>query len=440
MKRTLFAFLIFLLTACSAAAPPTSPTLTPFSPSLATVTLPQASAASPAPSLAASAAPTVTPSILPTATPPIPTSTTTAQPQAALPDPAPYTWAVIATGLDTPVGLANAGDGSGRLFVVEKPGRIRIIRNGSLLDTPFLNIRDRVGSSGSEQGLLGLAFHPQYAQNGYFYVNYTDKNGNTVIARFSVSAQDPNRADPTSEQRLISVSQPFRNHNGGEVTFGPDGYLYLGLGDGGSAGDPYGNGQSLDTFLGKILRIDVDQGQPYAIPQDNPFVGQNAKPEIWAYGLRNPWRFSFDRDTDDLFIGDVGQDSWEEIDYLPAGSPGGMNFGWDYFEGKHKYSDQAPPASFTWVAPVAEYSHDLGCSITGGFIYRGSQLPAWRGVYLYGDYCSGNVWGLVHNAQGGWDDAMLFNDAANITSFGEDESGEIYLADYGGNVLQLVER
>ncbi len=446
MKRTLFVLLMFLLAACGAGVTRASPTLTPFSPSTAASTPPPA--ASPVPGLAPSLAPshtstnapTATATIPPAATPTVPTSTATPPAQAVLPDPVSYTWSAIATGLDTPVSLANAGDGSGRLFVVEKPGRIRIIQNGSLVDTPFLNIRDRVGSSGSEQGLLGLAFHPQYTQNGYFYVNYTDKNGNTVIARFSVSAQDPDRADPSSEQRLLSANQPFPNHNGGQVTFGPDGYLYLGLGDGGSAGDPFGNGQSLGTFLGKILRIDVDQGDPYAIPADNPFIGQQAKPEIWAYGLRNPWRFSFDRDTGDLFIGDVGQNRWEEIDFLPAGSLGGMDFGWNYYEANHRYSDQAPPASFVWIAPVAEYSHDLGCSVTGGFIYRGAQLPAWQAVYLYGDYCSGNIWGLVHNAQGEWENDLLFTNVARITSFGEDEAGEIYLTDIGGNVLQLVKR
>jgi glucose/arabinose dehydrogenase len=237
----------------------------------------------------------------------------------------------VVGGLAKPIGLANAGDGSNRLFVIEQAGVIRILQNGLLTPEPFLDIRAQVGSQANEQGLLGLAFHPKYAKNGYFYVNYTDLQGDTVIARFSVSASDPQRADPTSEKRLLAVDQPYPNHNGGQVIFGPDGYLYLGLGDGGSGGDPAGNGQSRATLLGKILRIDVDKGDPYAIPPDNPFAQGGGRAEIWAYGLRNPWRFSFDRLTGDLYIADVGQNQWEEIDWLPAGQSG-ANLGWDVFE------------------------------------------------------------------------------------------------------------
>jgi len=356
-----------------------------------------------------------------------------------LPDPAGFTWRRLVDGLSSPVGLAHAGDGSDRLFVLEQVGIIRVLRDGSLLLDPFLDIIDRVGSQGNEQGLLGLAFHPQYAQNGFFYVNYTDKNGDTVIARFQVSANNPDQAAPASEARLLTVDQPFANHNGGAVVFGLDGHLYLGLGDGGSAGDPQGNAQSLDTLLGKILRIDVNQGpsgQSYAVPADNPFAFGGGRPEIWAYGLRNPWRFAFDRVTGDLYIADVGQNQYEEIDFLRAGSTGRLNFGWDYFEASHPYEGQ-PPANEVFIAPLAEYAHDQGCSITGGEVYRGTRLPEWLGVYLYGDFCSGNVWGLLRDAQGFGQNALLYHNVGRVTSFGADEAGEIYLVDRSGAILQL---
>jgi glucose/arabinose dehydrogenase len=357
-------------------------------------------------------------------------------PPQGLPDPTGYTWRPVAGGLQKPLGLATAADGTGRLFIVEQAGRIQVVQDGQLLPQTYLDITDRVGSRGNEQGLLGLAFHPHYAQNGFFYVNYTDLNGDTVIARFQVSADDPNRADPGSEKRLLSVKQPFPNHNGGSVVFGPDGYLYLGLGDGGSAGDPLGNGQSLDTLLGKILRIDVDNGDPYAIPPDNPFAGGGGRAEIWAYGLRNPWRFSFDRLTGDLYIGDVGQNQVEEIDFLPANSPGGSNFGWNFFEGSSAYQGAPPPGLLT-IPPVTEYSHALGCSVTGGVVYRGSRLPEWQGIYLFGDYCSGSVWGLTRDAQGSWLSKILFERVGQITSFGQDEQREVYLVDQGGVVYVL---
>jgi glucose/arabinose dehydrogenase len=345
---------------------------------------------------------------------------------------------MVVSGLDKPEGLDNAGDGSGRLFIVEQSGLIRILKDGTLLPTPFLDLTQKVSCCG-ERGLLGLAFHPKYTENGYFYVDYTEKVGNqlyTVIARYSVSASDPDQADPNSELRLLRIEQPYQNHNGGEVQFGPDGYLYIGMGDGGSAGDPYGNGQSLQTLLGKILRIDVDNTQPYAIPTDNPFANGGGLWEIWAYGLRNPWRFSFDKLTSDLYIGDVGQDAWEEIDYLSAGSPGGENFGWNYYEGNHPYRG-SPPADTNFVPPVAEYGHDLGNSVSGGYVYRGQDLPAWQGVYLYGDYGSGRVWGLLHLADGSWQNSLMFETGTNISSFGVDENGEIYLVDYTGNILVL---
>lgn len=344
------------------------------------------------------------------------------------PDPNAYQWQIIASGLQRPVDLQP--NGSGRLFIIEKTGRIRIIENGQLLSEPFLDITDRVGSRGNEQGLLGLAFHPQYEENGWFYVNYTDTNGDTVLARFQVLS-DANRSDPGSELRLLGVDQPYPNHNGGALAFGPDGYLYAGLGDGGAAGDPQGNAQSLDTLLGKILRLDVDSGEPYAIPGDNPFGN-----EIWAYGLRNPWRLSFDTATGDLYIGDVGQGEWEEIDFLAAGSAGGANFGWDHREGAHDYEGGGPAGM---IDPVAEYSHpEGGCSVSGGYVYRGA-MPEWNGIYLYGDYCTGIIWGLFRSVAG-WQEQQLFDVDVTITSFGQDENGEVYLVSDSGSIHRLVPR
>jgi glucose/arabinose dehydrogenase len=352
------------------------------------------------------------------------------------PDPAGVEWRMVTGGLVSPIGLANAGDGSHCLFVLEQSGVIQIVQNGNLLPVPFLDIRDRVGSSGNEQGLLGLAFHPDYETNGYFFVNYTDQNGDTVIARYQVSVDNPDRADRSSERHLLNIPQPFPNHNGGMVAFGTDGYLYLGLGDGGSGGDPLDSGQSVNTLLGKILRIDVNGGDPYLVPADNPFTGGLA-PEIWAYGLRNPWRFSFDRLTGDLYIGDVGQGSWEEISYLPAGSPGGANFGWNVYEGWHPYGGSASSAGGELTFPIFEYGHDQGCSVTGGYVYRGTALPQWNGVYLFGDYCTGYIWGLLPDGQGGWLSDLLFDGMGQITSFGEDEAGELYLTDRAGIIYRL---
>lgn len=346
----------------------------------------------------------------------------------SFPDPAAYEWQQLPIGgLQRPLDLQS--DGSGRLFVVEKGGRIWIIENDQILDEPFLDITDRVGSRANEQGLLGLAFHPQYAENGRFFVNYTDLNGNTVIARYQVS-DDPSRADTGSEVKLLSVNQPFPNHNGGVLAFGPDGFLYAGLGDGGAAGDPMGNAQNLDTLLGKILRLDVDSGDPYAIPEDNPFGT-----EVWAYGLRNPWRLSFDRATGDLYIGDVGQGQWEEINYLPAGSPGGANFGWDHREGAHDYEGGGPDGM---IDPVAEYTHENGCSVTGGYVYRGS-MTEWNGIYIYGDYCTAIIWGVLRT-DSGWQSQQLYDMDVTITSFGQDVAGEVYLVSDNGGIYRLTRR
>ncbi len=388
------------------------------------------------PSMAQPPSPTVPPST-PTQPAPTPTPSPTALP--AFPDPAGYDWTTIVSGLELPVGIQNAGDGSGRLFIVEKRGRILILKNGQLLPTPFLDISTEVGSQYTEQGLLGLAFHPNYAQSGLFFVNYTDGNGNTVIAHFHISADDPNLADPASEVDILHVNQPYNNHNGGGLAFGPDGYLYIGLGDGGSEGDPLRIGQNLQTLLGKMLRIDVDHGALYAIPADNPFVKGGGLPEIWEYGLRNPWRFSFDHLTGDLYIADVGQDTWEEIDFVPSGVPGGMNFGWSYYEGMHPYKGQ-PPANATFTWPISEYSHSYGCAVTGGYVYRGQALPEWQGVYFYGDYCSGNIWGLIEINGNAPQTKILFTTSAKITTFGVDEAGEIYLIDYGAGALLRLTR
>lgn len=381
------------------------------------------------------------PSAPATATPTLlflPTNTAEPMPSPAVnasgfPNADSYQWELVANGFQKPLDIQNAGDGSGRLFIVEQAGRIRILQNGQTLEPPFLDITDRVNDRGNEQGLLGLAFHPDFERNGFFYVNYTQAGGDTVIARFAASG---NAADPNSEMRLLEVAQPFPNHNGGGLAFGPDGYLYIALGDGGSGGDPHGNGQSLNTLLGKILRIDVNGGEPYAIPPDNPFGN-----EIFHYGLRNPWRFSFDALTGDLWIGDVGQGAFEEIDFLPAGTPGGVNFGWNRFEGFHDYTAGDIPENYR--PPLFEYSHSEGCSVIGGYVYRGS-MPEWRGVYFYGDFCSGKVWGALHHVFGAdaeeWLSTVLFETGAQITSFGVDEAGEVYLADRNGSILRLARK
>jgi glucose/arabinose dehydrogenase len=328
-----------------------------------------------------------------------------------------------------------AGDGSGRLFIVLQAGSIVIFDGKQVLPTPFLNVSSLL-LSGGERGLLGLAFHPDYVNNGYFYVYYTRRpDGALVIARYSVSADDPNVADPASALILFTTDHPqFSNHNGGQLKFGPDGYLYAGPGDGGSGGDPFNRAQNLGEFLGKLLRFDVDSAEPYAIPPDNPFIGvEGARPEIWAYGLRNPWRFSFDRLTNDLYIADVGQNLWEEIDFQPASSTGGENYGWRRMEGFHCFNPSTNCDDGTLTLPVWEYGHGLGCSVTGGYVYRGEQYPALYGTYLYGDYCSGRIWGLTQDKAGNWSNEELARPAFPISTFGEDEAGEVYVARYASN-------
>ena len=380
--------------------------------------------------------------ISPSPIPPAPASTVTPIPivQAGdFPNVRAYTWKLVATGFESPVDIQFPPDDSGRMFVVEQPGRIRVAAASGLATAPFLDITDRVNSRGNEQGLLGLAFHPWFAENSVFFVNYTDNGNHNVIARFRRSG-DPNFADPSSETVLVSIDDPFPNHNGGVLAFGPDGYLYAGMGDGGSGGDPLGSGQNTGSLLGKILRLDVDGGEPYAIPRDNPFAPSGGRPEVWAYGLRNPWRMSFDPSTGDLYIGDVGQGTWEEVDLLPAGAPGGANFGWNYREGAHAFAGSAPAAT-RFIDPISEYNHsEGGCSITGGYVYRG-RMPEWNGIYLYGDFCTGKLWGLLRrqgaNLGAPWETDLLYETESSITTFGQDTEGEVYLADRSGAVYRL---
>jgi glucose/arabinose dehydrogenase len=346
---------------------------------------------------------------------------------------------VVSSGLESPIGLAHAGDGSELLYVIEQGGTIRSfdLSAGSAGSRLFLDISERI-TAGGEQGLLGLAFHPRFENNGRFFVNYTDLEGDTVVSEFHA----PDRGDPSSERVLLRIDQPYANHNGGDINFGPDGYLYIATGDGGSAGDPHNNGQRLDTLLGKILRIDVDARTKgdYAIPSDNPFVGENeVLPEIWAYGLRNPWQFSFDRATEAMWIGDVGQSASEEIDRQAPGV-GGINWGWRVVEGNACYvSDDCDKGDYG--APYATYSHDFGCSVTGGYVYRGERFPDLFGAYMTADYCSGNVWALPSDRGGTTDPAPALETEFGVAAFGEDEAGELYMTDAnGGAVLQITAR
>jgi glucose/arabinose dehydrogenase len=346
----------------------------------------------------------------------------------------------VVDGLDSPLAVTHAGDGSGRLFVAEQEGAIRIVRDGSLVDEPFLEISERI-SAGGERGLLGLAFHPDFPSDPRVFVNYTDTNGDTRISSFALDPANPDRGDPGSEVRLMFIEQPYANHNGGALVFGPDGFLYIATGDGGSGGDPHGNGQSLETHLGKILRIDVDRTEgdrTYAIPTDNPFVGRGgALPEIFVYGMRNPWRMSFDRATRDLWIGDVGQGAWEEIDVVRAGTSG-QNFGWNRMEGAHCFRPAEACEDPSFVLPVTEYTRDLGTTIIGGGVYRGVEESALVGGYVFADFNSGNVW-LIDPATDGPTEPVLALEAdARISSFGEDEAGEIYATDLSSGELLRV--
>lgn len=340
---------------------------------------------------------------------------------------------LVASGLDFPVYITASHDGSGRLFIIEQRGRIRVLAGGNVQRTPFLDITDRV-NYGGEMGLLGLAFHPAYVSNGRFFINYTRNGPNgleTVIAEYSVSA-DPNVAAKDSEKILLTFAQPFENHNGGMIEFGPDGFLYIATGDGGSGGDPFGNGQKLDTLLGKILRIDVDSAKPYAIPPDNPFIGRG-RGEIWAYGLRNPFRFSFDRPTGRLFAGDVGQSLYEEVDLIVKGG----NYGWNLMEGLHCFSPPTNCNTSGLILPINEYGRDLGISVIGGYVYRGKSYGSIAGKYIFGDFGSGRIWTLTELPNGSWQRDEVAR-TQPISSFGQDDNGELYVVEYDGVIRQIT--
>lgn len=360
--------------------------------------------------------------------------------------PVPLALDLVAGGLTRPLFVTAAPGQPGRIYIVQQGGQILIHENGVVLETPFYDFGPVIGASGGERGLLGLAFHPAYEQNGRFYVNYTDVTGATTVALYCRYADDPYRADPATATVLLTIPQPFSNHNGGMIAFGPDGYLYVASGDGGSGNDPQNNGQSLETLLGKILRIDVDSAAPYAIPADNPFVSTpGARGEIWAYGLRNPWRMSFDRETGDLWIGDVGQNALEEIDFQAAGSAGGENYGWRVREGSicrpGEMNCDLPGA----VDPIYDYAQEGSQSITGGYVYRGTAIPALAGTYFFADYIAGTVYSLTRAGQTVTviNETENLNDAkytlSNVASFGEDLDGELYVVDYGeGAVYRIV--
>jgi len=342
-----------------------------------------------------------------------------------------------AIGLDRPTSITNAGDGSNRLFVTEQKGRIIVLKDFTIQKASFLDITNRVSCCG-ERGLLSVVFPKGYAKKRYFYVNYTDRSGDTVVARYRLTS-GPDAADPKSEEIILTVKQPFANHNGGQLAFGPDGFLYIGMGDGGSGGDPHGYAQDPGSQLGKMLRIDVESGvKPYALPPGNPSLNRTGyRPEIWALGLRNPWRFSFDPKTGDLYIADVGQNRHEEVDVQPVESKGGENYGWNIMEGMHCFkTPSCDKAGLTM--PVVEYGHDKGCSVTGGMVYRATEHPALQGTYLYSDFCSGRIWGLRRKTDG-WQHAELMNSGRAVSAFGVDEQGYIYLTDYNEGALYKIE-
>jgi glucose/arabinose dehydrogenase len=363
---------------------------------------------------------------------------------AAEPDPAAprIQLRLVAGGLSFPTYVTHPRDRSNRLFILEQPGRIKVLRPGATTPSVFLDIRPKV-LAGGERGLLGLAFHPRFAQNRRFFVNYTRRpDGATIIAQYRASATNPNVADP-AELRILAVAQPFVNHNGGMIEFGPDGFLYIAFGDGGAGNDPGNRAQNLETLLGKLLRIDVDRPtsptKPYSSPPGNPFFGSiPGRDEIWALGLRNPWRFSFDRKTGDLWLGDVGQGDWEEIDFRSrAQLPRLWNYGWNAYEGFARFGRNALTRRAPLVFPVVVYSHEAGCSVTGGYVYRGSLVPALRGRYLYGDYCSGRIWSLVR-VNGKPRARLEPGRIAGLSSFGEDARGELYATSLNGTLYQLV--
>jgi glucose/arabinose dehydrogenase len=410
------------------------------------------STASPSPTAAPTPSPTPTPTATPIPTPtptptpiPTPTPTPTPTPEPTVLPPVTISFETVVSGLTKPIGVSSA-PGDLRLFVIGQTGKISIVDGGKVTGT-FLDLSGRI-STGSERGLLGLAFHPNYASNGRFFVRYTDKSGNLAISEFHVSS-DPNKADASSETRLLTVPHPsYANHNGGRIEFGPDGYLYIGTGDGGSGGDPNNHGQSLNTLLGKMLRIDVDHpsnGKAYGIPADNPFVDKaGALPEIFAYGLRNPYSFSFDRLSGDLWIGDVGQDKYEEIDRATAASGGGngANFGWRRMEGNHCYNPGTNCDTPNATLPLAEYAHgsndSTGCAVIGGYVYRGTDHPELFGRYFFGDECSGTVWDVTADGPAKQSPQKLLSSGVSIDGWGQDANGELYMVASNGKLYHLL--
>ena len=370
---------------------------------------------------------------------------------------------LIADGFKKPIFVTSHPEDASLLYVVEQGGRIKIINNGKAAVTPFLDIDKRVvnpNRPGDERGLLGFAFHPNHAKNGKFYVNYMNNDGYTVVSEFSVKSKK--KADHTSERILFDLEQPYGNHNGGHMEFGPDGYLYISIGDGGKAGDPLNAGQDLNTLFGKVIRIDVNT-HPYGIPKSNPYYGQKDKRgEVWAWGFRNVWRFSFDRKTGDIYYGDVGQNKWEEVNYEPAGSPGGVNYGWRLMEASHCYNPKNNCLKDGLTMPIVEYPNDAnymvvlgggsqadaeGCSVTGGYVYRGKEITGLQGYYLFGDYCSGNIWtfkvlnGKAVEFKNRTEEINLANGefTTYISSFGEDAKGEFYIVEYNGGIYKLIQ-
>ena len=349
---------------------------------------------------------------------------------------------MVTSGLTSPLDLEQPNDGSGRLFVVEQGGTIRIIQNGSLVTLPFLDISSKVSFQG-EMGLLGMTFHPSFQTNRKFYVNYVrDQAGQfqSVIAEYLASASNANQADPASERILLTVDQVgnFTNHKAGQLAFGPEGFLYFGLGDGGSGGDPFGHGQNTQILLAKMLRIDVDATSPglqYRIPPDNPFVGGGGLPEIYAYGFRNPWRFSFDRATARLFVADVGQDTFEEVDIVQKGG----NYGWNIMEGLHCFNPPSGCNTAGLMLPIIEYSHAEGQAVIGGFVYHGAAIPALHTNYVFGDFSTGKIWRLTEASPNTWTRTLLLQTTFNISSFGQDVAGELYVVDISaGRVFKIV--
>ncbi len=368
-----------------------------------------------------------------------------AAPQGALavPGPGSLVLQLRASGLSNPVFVTTARDSTGRLFIVEQTGRIRIYQSGNLLAMPFLSIAGLAG--GHEQGLLGLAFHPSYPSNRKLYVNLTNAAGDTLIREYRASSTNPNVVDTSTARNVLKISQPYANHNGGMLAFGPDGYLYIGMGDGGSGGDPGNRAQSTSTLLGKMLRINVNgttSTRGYLIPSTNPHVGKTGLDEIWQIGLRNPWRFSFDRANGNLWIGDVGQAKWEEIDRAvktSAGAGRGVNWGWRFMEGRHCFNPSSGCSSAGKNLPIVEFDHGNGrCSVTGGYVYRGTAIPALAGSYVFADYCSGEIFWITANAAPPQTRHLLLDTAFNISSFGEDAAGELYVVDHGGALYAVA--